>query len=184
MHDENRTRRATMTSFPLMRLCRPHRRPLDATPVRPAGVGGDQQQFSLSNAELNRPVRRDVYNYDLWVEHRSPDRFVTNLIDALQSINLRHLLPDTINMGLLATFICTYNGLLVYGYDDWNGMHHVPLLAGVMTFPVIQVPSVVFGLTTPFLALLLGTYHHTTTPQLKPEFTWAELVLTIKYLFP
>jgi hypothetical protein len=181
--NEKRRIRATM-SFPLLRLGRPHRRQLDATtPVRPAGGGGDpQQQLSLSNAELNRPVRRDVYNYDLWVAHRSPDRFVTNLIEAMQSINVRHLLPDTINMGLLATFICTYNALLVNGYDDWDGMHHVPLLAGVMTFPVLQMPSVVFGLTTPFLALLLGTYH-TMALQLKLDLAWVELVLTINTLF-
>jgi hypothetical protein len=187
-NERKRTRRATMMSFPLLRLGRPHRRQqLDATtPVRPAD-GDPQQQLFLSNAELNRPVRRDVYNYDLWVQHRSPDRFVTNLIDAMQSINLRHLLPDTINMGLLATFICTYNALLVNGYDDWDGMHHVPLLAGVMTFPVVQMPSVVFGLTTPFLALLLGTYHtmalQLKLDQLKLDLTWLELVLTINTLF-
>jgi hypothetical protein len=125
------------------------------------GEQQQQQQQFLSNAELSRPLRRDVFNYDAWVEHRSPDRFniETNLIGApFRSIILRHLLPDTANLAGFATILCIYNGLLVLGYDDLQTLHHPPLFDGTgLTFPIVRLPSIVFGLTTPFLALLLGT---------------------------
>jgi hypothetical protein len=145
---------------------RPTTRPRPCPLAAAARNNGEQQQPQfLSNAELSRPLRRDVFNYDAWVEHRSPDRFniETNLIGApFRSIILRHLLPDTANLAGFATILCIYNGLFVLGYDDWQSLHHPPLLDGTgLTFPIVRLPSIVFGLTTPFLALLLGTNEQT-----------------------
>lgn len=111
----------------------------------------------LSITEKNRPARRDVFSYDLWVEHRSPDRFVGNLVSVFQSPIVLHLLKDVLNMTFFAASICVYNDLFVIGYDDWSGIRHATVLEGT-TLPILQLPSVVFGLTTPFLALLLGRF--------------------------
>lgn len=117
-------------------------------------VSATRQQQDLSITETTRSSRRDVFSYDLWVEHRSPDRFIGNLVSTFQSPIVIHLLADVLNMGLFATAICVYNALCVTGYDDWSGIHH----ESIVNWPLVQLPSVVFGLTTPFLALLLGTF--------------------------
>jgi ion channel-forming bestrophin family protein len=108
--------------------------------------------------ERSRPFRRDVFGYDNWVQHRSPDRFIGNLLDILKSGVFRELLPSCLWTSSVATFILLYNCLLVQGYDDFSGVHHDALLAGTfLSLPLMKMPMDFFNLCTPSLALLLGT---------------------------
>ena len=108
--------------------------------------------------ERSRPFRRDVFGYDNWVQHRSPDRFIGNLLDILKSGVFRELLPSCMWTSSVATFILLYNCLLVQGFDDFSGVHHEALLAGFgVALPVMKMPMDFFNLCTPSLALLLGT---------------------------
>ena len=72
----------------------------------------------------------------------------------LKSGILRTLLPEIVKYTFIAVFVCFYNALLVTGYDDLGGLHHEALTS---VFPVCKLPADVFSLTTPSLALLLGT---------------------------
>jgi ion channel-forming bestrophin family protein len=107
---------------------------------------------TLSYAERTRIFRRDTFNYDLWVKHRSTDRFVGNLIDILKSGVLRALIPEVTLMTSVATIICVYNTMLVTGYIDYYDIQHPPL---VSFLPLLKIPSDFFTFMTPSLALLL-----------------------------
>jgi hypothetical protein len=130
----------------------------------PTGRTSRPLQFSTINeepttyGERSRPFRRDVFGYDNWVQHRSPDRFIGNLFDILKSGVFRELLPSCLWTSRVAIFILLYNCLLVQGYDDFSGVHHDALLAGTfISLPVMKMPMDFFNLCTPSLALLLGT---------------------------
>ena len=111
-----------------------------------------------SYGERSRIYRRDVFNYDNWVEHRSTNRFVGNLFDVLKSGVFRQLLPNCFYMSSIALFIVLYNTIFVEGYDDFAGIHHDPVLAAFMvSLPLMKIPGDFFSLCTPSLALLLGT---------------------------
>lgn len=109
---------------------------------------------ALSYGERSRPYRRDVFDNDEWLRVRSNTRFGSNLLTIFESGVVRQLLREVILTTGVATFICTYNALLVNGYDDFAGMHHDPLVQG---FYVFSIPGVFFSLTSPALSLLLGT---------------------------
>ena len=72
----------------------------------------------------------------------------------LKSGIMRTLLPEIFKYTFIAVFVCLYNSLLVTGYEDLGGMHHEALTV----FPVCKLPADFFSLTTPSLALLLGTF--------------------------
>jgi hypothetical protein len=108
-----------------------------------------------SNVEKSRPTRRDVFNYDLWVDHRSTDRFIGNLIEIFSSEIFLALLPACLWTSAFAAFICLYNGLLINGFDDFSGVHYPPLID--FKVPILKMPSDFFSLCTPSLALLLST---------------------------
>jgi hypothetical protein len=108
---------------------------------------------TLSYAERTRIYRRDTFNYDLWVNHRSTDRFVGNLIDILKSGVLRALIPEVTLMTIVATIICFYNTLFVQGYTDFLDIQHPPF---VTFLPLLKLPAEFFTFMTPSLALLLG----------------------------
>jgi hypothetical protein len=113
---------------------------------------------TISYGESSRIYRRDVFSYDQWVEHRSTDRFVGNLLDILKSGIFRQLLPSCLYVSSIALFIATYNAALVNGYDDLAGLHHDALFSNTaITFPLLKIPVEFFNLCTPSLALLLGT---------------------------
>jgi hypothetical protein len=116
--------------------------------------------LSLSLAERSRIYRRDVFSYDLWVQHRSTDRFIGNLLDGLKSGITRHLFKDVFLVASIASFICLYNALCVIGFTDWDGVKHLPLVASRF-LPILKMPMDFFTLSTPALALLLGTFHST-----------------------
>ena len=89
------------------------------------------------------------------MKHRSPDRFIGNLKKLLKSGIMRTLWPELLKYTSIAFFVCIYNSLLVTGYEDLGGMHHEALTSD---FPVCKLPTDFFSLTTPSLALLLGTF--------------------------
>jgi hypothetical protein len=111
---------------------------------------------NLSYGERSRIYRRDVFNYDSWVEHRSTDRFVGNIFDILKSGVFRQLVPSCIYICSIAFFVIVYNALCVTGYDDFNGIHHNSPMIQYISFPLLKIPTEFFNLCTPSLALLLG----------------------------
>jgi hypothetical protein len=118
----------------------------------------------ISFGESSRPFRRDVFGYDNWVQHRSTDRFIGNLLDILKSGVFRELLPYCFSISSIATFVVIYNALFVNGYDDFAGIHHSTILGAA--FPLLKMPMDFFNLCTPSLALLLGTSHGNIGPNL------------------
>lgn len=125
-----------------------------STVLRIADLPDKHDDSGLSYGERSRPFRRDVFNYDLWVNHRSTDRFIGNLLDILKSSVVRQLFKDLVFISSVAAFVCVYNGLLVTGYDDFASVHHDALAQG---FPIMKMSGQFFALTSPALALLLGT---------------------------
>jgi hypothetical protein len=135
------------------------------TPVRAFSIGTPRRStarpsFALASekdwsyGESSRPFRRDVFGYDNWVDHRSTDRFIGNLLDILKSGVFRELLPSCAFTSSIALFVVLYNSLLVNGYDDFAGVHHDALF---LFFPLLKIPADFFSLCTPSLGLLLGT---------------------------
>jgi hypothetical protein len=122
----------------------------------------------ISFGESSRPFRRDVFGYDNWVQHRSTDRFIGNLLDILKSGVFRELLPYCFSVSSIATFVVIYNALFVNGYDDFAGIHHSTIMGS--TFPLLKMPMDFFNLCTPSLALLLGTSLGYIGPNCKPSF--------------
>jgi hypothetical protein len=112
----------------------------------------------LSYAERSRPFRRDVFSYDLWVKHRSTDRFVGNLFDVLKSGVVRQLLGEVFLVTSVAVFICAYNSLFVDGYDDFTGAHHAAIYTSQF-LPILKMPADFFTLSSPALSLLLGKFY-------------------------
>jgi hypothetical protein len=119
---------------------------------RPINAADDS---GWSYGEKSRPLRRDVFGYDDWVNHRSTDRFIGNLLAILQSGVFRELLPTCFFTSAVAAFVCLYNALLVSGYDDYAGVHHATLVN--FQLPAMKFPADFFSLCTPSLALLLST---------------------------
>jgi hypothetical protein len=113
---------------------------------------------NLSYGESSRIYRRDVFNYDAWVEHRSTDRFVGNIFDILKSGVFRQLLPNCFFTSSIAFFVIVYNAICVNGYDDFNGIHHISPIVQFISFPLLKIPGEFFNLCTPSLALLLGMF--------------------------
>lgn len=111
----------------------------------------------LSYGERSRKYRRDVFNYDLWVKHRSTDRFLGNLVEMVKSGVIRTLSGELLLLTFVAVFVCLYNGLGVVGYDDFQGIQHDALLPNG-GWPLLKFPPAFFTLTSPALALLLGMF--------------------------
>jgi hypothetical protein len=108
----------------------------------------------ISYSERSRPYRRDVFNYDDWVRHRSSERFTGRLAKLTKSGIARALTDEVLLLAAVATFICTFNALLVAGFDDFANVHHDPLIN--LGLPALSLPSMFFTLSSPALSLLLG----------------------------
>lgn len=109
---------------------------------------------SSSNGDYNlleksRRARRDVFNYDLWVEKRSRKNLFSYNLSAIfaDSLVVRQLFPDYMFVTWTAAFICLYNSVFVTGLEGSSSF-----------WPLLALPPDFFRLTTPFLALLLGTF--------------------------
>lgn len=107
----------------------------------------------LSYAERSRPYRRDIFSYEDWVKHRSSERFSGRLTKLNRSGLVRALFDEIVLTTSVAIFVCTYNALLVTGFQDLTGVHHDHLL--VSSFPIFSLPSQFFTLSSPALSLLL-----------------------------
>lgn len=112
----------------------------------------------VSYSERSRPYRRDVFQYDDWVRHRSSERFTGRLRKLTQSGIARALTDEVVLLAAVATFVCAFNALLVTGYEDFANGHHAPLVAGLDFLPALSLPAMFFTLSSPALSLLLGTY--------------------------
>jgi ion channel-forming bestrophin family protein len=108
----------------------------------------------ISYSERSRPYRRDVFSYDDWVRHRSSERFTGRLKKLTKSGIARALTDEVLLLAAVATFICTFNALLVVGFDDFANVHHDPLIN--LGLPLLSLPAMFFTLSSPALSLLLG----------------------------
>ena len=89
---------------------------------------------------------------------QAPFRFTRNLSTIAKSGVVRQLLPETLLIVLVSTFIVVYNSLFVVGFEDFAGAHHNPLISGI-TLPLFKLPTEPFTLSSSALSLLLGTYY-------------------------
>ena len=106
--------------------------------------------------EESRKYRRTVYNADLWLLHRAPERFFHNLIAELFTSGIvRQLLNEVSAVTAIATVSCIWNVLTVDGVTGLGGTHYDPML---MPFGKLILPSIPFSLSTSALGLLLGTH--------------------------
>lgn len=106
-------------------------------------------------SERSRPYRRDVFNYDDWVRHRTSDRFAGRLAKLTRSGIARALADEVLLLAYVSSSIALFNALLVAGYDDFSGVHHDPLVY-IGGLPLLSLPSMFFTLSSPALSLLLG----------------------------
>lgn len=129
-----------------------------ATPLPPpnANTNTNNALTLLSYGERSRPFRRDLFQYENWVDHRQSNRFGASLLSIFSSGVFQQLLKEIYLTTGIATFICVYNALLVTGYEDFGGVHHEPFWQ--LGQYVLAVPSIVFTLTSPALSLLLGRF--------------------------
>jgi hypothetical protein len=115
-----------------------------------------QVNLALPYGERSRPYRRDLFDYDRWVKHRSSkDRFLGSLFDMLKSGIVRQLLKEVIFTTGIASFLVVFNALFTSaGYDDLAGIHHNDALIP-LGIPVWSLPSFFFTLSLPALSFLL-----------------------------
>ncbi len=108
-----------------------------------------------SYGEESRKYRRTVYTHDDWVKHRSPDRFLRNIITTSQSgvyKNVEREIGWTVGV---AVFVFAWN-MIVGGYEDFDGVKHGPVIAN-QYLNALTLPLTPFTLASPSLGLLLGT---------------------------
>jgi len=104
--------------------------------------------------EGSRKYRRTVYNHDLWVKHRSPDRFFSNLRTLVNSGIYKQVGKEVAATVGVASFVCLWNAL-VGGYQGFDGTMHDPIIHNAF-FQVVGLPMIPFTILTPSLGLLLG----------------------------
>lgn len=105
--------------------------------------------------EDSRKYRRSVFNAELWLNHRSPDRFFKNLSNIFVSGIARQLIPEVVTVTSVAVIVCFWNAMFIDGFCDGSGIHHDPLIA----FPPsleLALPTAPFQMSTAALGLLLG----------------------------
>lgn len=104
--------------------------------------------------EGSRKYRRTVYNHDLWVKHRSPDRFVNNLKTLFNSGIYKQIGNEVALTVCVAMVVCGWN-LLVGGYQDFAGVQHDAIITEKWAM-MVGLPLTPFTILTPSLGLLLG----------------------------
>ena len=108
--------------------------------------------------ETSRKYRRTVYNADLWLQHRAPDRFFGNMIsDFFTSGIVRQLLGEVLVVTSIAFLVCFWNVFFIDGYTGLDGTHFEPLVSSANELRLV-LPSVPFNLSTSALGLLLGKF--------------------------
>lgn len=109
---------------------------------------------SITYGEESRKYRRTVYSHDDWVKHRSPDRFIRNILTSTSSGVYKNVGREIVWTVGIACFIFGWN-MLAGGYQDLDGVQHDALLSGPFVTKV-SLPLTPFTLASPSLGLLLG----------------------------
>jgi putative membrane protein len=112
--------------------------------------------LDISYGEESRKYRRTVYSHEDWVKHRSPDRFVRNLLATPNSGVYKNLAKEVLATTSIATLLVLWNGA-VGGYSDLEGVHHAALINNIF-FPLLALPLAPFTISSPSLGLLLGKF--------------------------
>mmetsp|Transcript_37708 Transcript_37708/g.78253 ORF Transcript_37708/g.78253 Transcript_37708/m.78253 type:complete len:442 (+) Transcript_37708:65-1390(+) len=108
-----------------------------------------------ADSEAGRKFRRTVYSHDDWKQHRSPDRLFYYIRAMFQRGVYQNLLPQVLWHVGLAAFICLWNGLLVHGMVNFQGVRQAPLSWGAGTWPQLALPMAPINLAASSLGLLL-----------------------------
>ena len=111
----------------------------------------------ISYGEESRQYRRTVYTHDDWVKHRSPDRFIRNLVTIPSSGVYTNLGKEVLATTLVATSVCVWNNVFG-GYTDLEGVKHAGALVAGQAPLLIGIPMAPFTLSSPSLGLLLGKW--------------------------
>ncbi|VEU40383.1 unnamed protein product [Pseudo-nitzschia multistriata] len=114
---------------------------------------GDTATKDIPYGETSRQFRRTVYTHDDWVKHRSPNRFVKNLFSIGSSGIYKNVGREVSTTTTVATIIFLWN-MLTVGYDDFNQIHHAPLIDNYYV-PGLTLPLTPFTLASGSLGLLL-----------------------------
>ena len=120
-----------------------------STPTQSDPVIGDD-----AYGEESRAFRRTVYTHDDWVNHRSPNRFFSNLTSLTRSGIFKSLFKEVFATTIFATALISWN--CVFGeYQDFSFVTHPgPMHDSII--PVLCLPLAPFSLSTSSLGLLLA----------------------------
>jgi len=111
------------------------------------------EKEGIPYGEESRKYRRTVYSHDDWIKHRSPDRFLKNLLSTSKSGIYKNVGREVLAVTLIATFVMLWN-MLTGEYTDLVGVVHPGFLRGQYA-PVLALPMNPFTLSSSFLGLLL-----------------------------
>ena len=109
---------------------------------------------NISYGEQSRQYRRTVYTHDDWVKHRSPDRFIRNILSTTASGVYKNVGREVLATTTVATIAFLWN-MLTDGYTDFEGVKHDAVLVNQF-IPMLTLPLTPFTLASPSLGLLLG----------------------------
>jgi hypothetical protein len=109
----------------------------------------------ISYGEESRRYRRTVYSHDDWVKHRSPDRFLRNIVSTVTSGIYKNIQNEVAFITSIAAFVVLWNAM-AGGYTDFEGVKQAGLLEGPNA-PTLTLPMGPFTLSSASLGLLLGT---------------------------
>ena len=98
-----------------------------------------------------------MYTHDDWVKHRSPDRFIKNIMTTTKSGIYKNVGSEVAAVTAVATFAFLWN-MVTGGYTDFAGVSHDPIISSSF-LPTLTLPLTGFTLSSPFLGLLLGKQH-------------------------
>ena len=106
---------------------------------------------------LPLPRAKDaVFTHNDWRKFRDRDRLIYYLQTLVQSVVDKGLLRQVTATTSIATLVVFFNAV-VGGYTDFEGVQQDALIASSW-LPLMGLPLVPFMLSSPSLALLLGTY--------------------------
>ncbi|CAJ1964457.1 unnamed protein product [Cylindrotheca closterium] len=98
---------------------------------------------SISYGEESRKFRRTIYSHDDWVKHRSPNRFLRNVMSIAKSGIYKNISNEAVAVTFVATFLVV-----------WNTTVQKEVLSG--PFTALTFPMTAFTLSSSSLGLLLG----------------------------
>lgn len=146
------------------------KKPSKAWRLQPSSISGsaihvtilpDDFEYDRLNRGLNemhRRERRDFFNHESWVRHRSPPRFFDNLLQVPFSKVVWMIANEITIITFISVFLIAWNHLLVLGYEDFAGVLHEPIVP--LSLPFLSLPAEPFLLSSPALALLLGRFYY------------------------